>query len=143
MENKLIDTVLENMTGEIPEEMYEVRIDEMVRDFEYRLQMQGMDLETYLKYTGMELDSFRKTFAAQAEKQVKIRLALEKIVEVENITVEDEAVEEEYKKLADQYKMEVEKVKGFIPDEEFRKDMAVNKAVDLIKDCLLYTSRCV
>ena len=82
----------------------------------------------------MELDSFRKTFAAQAEKQVKIRLALEKIVEVENITVEDEAVEEEYKKLADQYKMEVEKVKGFIPDEEFRKDMAVNKAVDLIKD---------
>lgn len=134
VENKLIDTVLENMTGEIPEEMYEVRIDEMVRDFEYRLQMQGMDLETYLKYTGMELDSFRKTFAAQAEKQVKIRLALEKIVEVENITVEDEAVEEEYKKLADQYKMEVEKVKGFIPDEEFRKDMAVNKAVDLIKD---------
>ncbi len=134
VENKLIDTVIENMTGEIPEEMYEVRIDEMVRDFEYRLQMQGMDLETYLKYTGMELDSFRKTFAAQAEKQVKIRLALEKIVEVENITVEDEAVEEEYKKLADQYKMEVEKVKGFIPDEEFRKDMAVNKAVDLIKD---------
>lgn len=134
VENKLIDTVIENMTGEIPEEMYEVRIDEMVRDFEYRLQMQGMDLETYLKYTGMEMDSFRKTFAAQAEKQVKIRLALEKIVEVENITVEDEAVEEEYKKLADQYKMEVEKVKGFIPDEEFRKDMAVNKAVDLIKD---------
>ena len=134
VENKLIDTVIENMTGEIPEEMYEVRIDDMVRDFEYRLQMQGMNLETYLKYTGMELDSFRKTFAAQAEKQVKIRLALEKIVDLENITVDDEAVEAEYAKLAENYKMEVEKVKGFIPDEEFRKDMAVNKAVDLIKD---------
>jgi trigger factor len=134
VENKLIDAVIEHMEGEIPEEMYEVRIDDMIRDFEYRLQMQGMNLETYLRYTGMELDSFRKTFAAQAEKQVKIRLALEKIVEVENITVDDETVEEEYKKMADTYKMEVDKVKGFVPAEDLKKDLAVNKAIDLIKD---------
>ena len=141
VENKLIDTVIENMSGEIPEEMYEVRIDEMVRDFDYRLQMQGLNLDTYLKYTGMELDGFRKTFAAQAEKQVKIRLALEKIVEVENITVDEETVEAEYKKMADQYKMEVEKVKGFVPEEELKKDLAVNKAVDMIKESAKITNK--
>ena len=141
VENKLIDKVIENMSGEIPEEMYEVRIDEMVRDFDYRLQMQGMNLETYLKYTGMELDAFRKTFAAQAEKQVKVRLALEKIVEVENITVDEAAVEAEYQKMADQYKMEADKVKGFVPEEDLKKDLAVNKAIDMIKETAKVTAK--
>ncbi|WMJ23939.1 trigger factor [Paludicola sp. MB14-C6] len=134
VENKIIDKVIENMTAEIPNEMIEARIDDMIRDFEYRLQSQGMNLDTYLQYTGMEKDSFRITFKEQAEKQVKIRLALEKIVELENITVDAEAIEAEYAKVAENYKMEVEQVKGFIPEADFAKDLAVNKAIDLIKE---------
>ncbi len=134
LENQLIDAVIENMKAEIPEVMYENRVDENVRDFEYRLQSQGMNLELYLQYTGMELDSFRKTFREQAEKQVKIRLALEKIVELEKIEPTAEDIEAEYNKMAENYKMDVEKIKGFVPAEELAKDLAVNKAIDLIKD---------
>ena len=141
VENKLIDTVIANMEAEIPEEMNEARIDDMVRDFQYRLQSQNLDLDTYLKYTGMELPSFRQTFAEQAVKQVKIRLALEKIVELENIVPTEEELNEEYKKIADGYKMEVEKIKELIPAEDFVKDMAVNKAIDLIKSSAKITEK--
>ena len=122
------------MEGEIPTEMYEVRIDEMVRDFEYRLQSQGMSLDLYLQYTGMNRTSFRKTFEAQAQRQVKIRLALEKIVEMENIVPTEEEVNKEYERLAEGYKMDVERLKGLIPAADVTKYVAVNKAVDLIRD---------
>lgn len=141
VENKLIDKVIENMEGEIPEEMYEARIDDMLRDFDYRLQSQGMNLQMYMQYTGMNVESFRKSFREQAEKQVKVRLALEKIVEVEDIKVDDEAVEAEYAKLAEAYKMEVEQIKSFVPAEEFVRDLAVNKAIELIKDTAKVTDK--
>lgn len=141
VENKLIDKVIENMEGEIPEEMYEARIDDMLRDFDYRLQSQGMNLQMYMQYTGMNVESFRKSFREQAEKQVKVRLALEKIVEVEDIKVDDEAVEAEYAKLAEAYKMEVEQIKSFVPAEEFVRDLAVNKAIELIKDTAKITDK--
>ncbi len=134
VENKLIDKVIENMEAEIPNEMYEAAIDDMVRDFDYRLQSQGMNLDTYLKYTGMELASFRQTFEEQAKKRVQIRLALEKIVSLENIEATEEDVEAEYKKLADMYQMEVDQVKQFVSASELSKDIAVNKAVDLVKE---------
>lgn len=134
VENKLIDKVIENMEAEIPNEMYESAIDDMIRDFDYRLQSQGMNLDTYMKYTGMELTSFRQTFEEQAKKRVQIRLALEKIVELENIEVSGEDVEAEYKKLADMYQMEADQVKQFVSAEEISKDIAVNKAVDLVKE---------
>lgn len=134
VENQLIDAVIANMKAEIPEVMFENRVDESVREFEYRLQSQGMNLELYLQYTGMEMDAFRKTFREQAEKQVKIRLALEKIVELENIVPSAEEIAAEYDKMAENYKMEVEKIKGYIPEKDLVKDLAVNKAIDLIKD---------
>lgn len=133
-ENKLIDAVIANMEGEIPEEMYENRIDEMVRDFDYRLRSQGMDINVYLQYTGMDMDAFRLTFKEQAEKQVKIRLALEKVVELENIETTDEDLEKEYQRIADSYNMDLDKVKTMIPAADLLADVKVNKAVDLIKD---------
>ena len=133
-ENKLIDTVIENLEGEIPEEMYEVQIDEMIRDFEYRLNQQGLELNMYLQYTGMNRDSFRKTFEAQAQRRVKVRLALEKIVELEKIEATEEEIEKEYARLAEAYKMDVEKIKGIIPSADVAKDIASNKAIDLIRD---------
>lgn len=134
LENQLIDTVIENLKAEIPEVMYENSINNMVADFEYRLQMQGMDLNTYLQYTGMEMESFRKTFREQAERQVKIRLALEKIAENEKLEASEEEVNEEYAKLSDQYGIEAEKVKTFIPEKDLIKDIVVNKAIDFVKD---------
>ncbi len=133
-ENKLIDEVIANMEGEVPEEMYESRIDEMVRDFDYRLRNQGMDIGVYLQYTGMDMAAFRLTFKEQAERQVKIRLALEKVVELENIQTTDEDLEKEYQRIADSYNMELDKVKTMIPAEDLLADVAVNKAVDLIKE---------
>ena len=133
-ENKLIDTVIENLEGEIPEEMYEVQIDEMIRDFEYRLNQQGLELNMYLQYTGMNRDSFRKTFEAQAQRRVKVRLALEKIVELEKIEATEEEIEKEYARLAEAYKMDVEKIKDIIPSADVAKDIASNKAIDLIRD---------
>ncbi len=134
LENQLIDTVIENLKAEIPEVMYENSINNMVADFEYRLQMQGMDLNTYLQYTGMEMESFRKTFREQAERQVKIRLALEKIAENEKLEASEEEVNEEYEKLSKQYGIEAEKVKTFIPEKDLIKDIVVNKAIDFVKD---------
>ena len=82
----------------------------------------------------MEMDSFRKTFAEQSERQVKVRLALEKIVELEKIEVEQEAADAEMQKLAEQYQIDLDKVKMIIPEEEIKKDLAVNKAIDMIRD---------
>ena len=133
-ENKLIDEVIANMEGEIPEEMYENRINEMIRDFDYRLRSQGMDVNVYLQYTGMDMDAFRLTFKEQAEKQVKIRLALEKVVELEKIETTDEDLDKEYQRIADSYNMDLDKVKNMLPAADLLADVAVNKAVDLIKD---------
>lgn len=141
LENKLIDKVIENMEAEIPNEMYEARIDEMIRDFEYRLQSQGMNLESYLQYTGMDRLSFRQTFEEQAQRQVKIRLALEKIVELEAIEASEEEIEAEYDKVAENYKMDKEKVKSLIPVKGFVMDIQVNKAIDLVRDSAKITEK--
>lgn len=134
VENQLIDKLCELVKGEIPEAMYELKIDDSIREFSYRLQSQGLDLETYMKYTGMDKDSFRNGFRPQAERQVKVRLALEKIAELENIQVSAEEIEAEYAKMAEQYKMEVEKVKNVIAEKALSLDIAVEKAIDLVRN---------
>ena len=134
VENTLVDAVVASMEAIIPEEMTENRIDELVRDFEGRMAQQGLQLATYLQYTGMEMESFRKTFREQAEQQVKIRLALEKVAEMENLTASDEEVEAELAKIAEAYKMKLEQVKSFIPAVEIRKDLVINKAIDFVKE---------
>ena len=117
--------------------MFETRIDEMVRDFEYRLQQQGLRLEDYIKYMGGDTAKFREGFKEQAEKQVKIRLALEAVAAAEGIAASEEDFENEVKRIADAYKMEVEKIKELLGDrelEQMKKDMAVQKAVTLVAD---------
>ncbi len=134
LENALMDKVIEGIEGEIPEVMYERKVDQLVEDTARRLQSQGLNLETYLKYTGMEMADFRRTFEEQAQKQVKIRLALEKIVEVEGISATDEEIDAEFAKIAEMYKLEVEKVREVFPTEEVIKEVSLNKAIDLIRD---------
>jgi trigger factor len=133
VENQLIDGMLEGFEAEIPDEMVEHRVDENVRDFAYRLQMQGMDLETYLKYSGADLDTFRDTFKEQSLRQVKVRLALEKIAELENIKAEQADTDAEYARYAEQYQMDVEQIKKAVPEKEINKDIVVQKAIDFVR----------
>lgn len=135
VENELIDQLIDNLKAEIPEAMFERRVDDSLRDFDYRLRSQGMDLETYMKYLGQsDVAEFRKNFRPQAERSVKVRLALEKIVELENIVPSADDIKEEYEKLAKQYNMEADKLKGMVLEEELVKDIAVSKAIALVKD---------
>ena len=122
------------MTAEIPEVMFESKVDEMVRDFEMRLSQQGLNLETYLAYTGMEKDSFRKTFEDQAKMQVKLRLALEKIAELEGIVISDEKVDEEINRIAEMYKITADQVKTYVHPENVRDDLKVSEASKLVKE---------
>ena len=113
----------------------------MVNDFSYRLQSQGMSLDLYLHYTGSDMKSFRETFQESAERQVKIRLALEKIAEVENLTATPEEIDAEYEKIAKNYGIDVSRVKGVLPEKEVIKDVTVNKAIDLVKDSAEVTEK--
>lgn len=133
VENTLVDAVVDGMTAEIPDAMIESRCNQSLQDFSYRLQMQGMNLETYLKYTNSSVEDFKTSFRPQAEKQVKMRLALEKIVKLENIEVTDDEVTAEITKMAESYGVSEEQVKAAVPVKEIKKDMAVSKALDLVK----------
>lgn len=134
LDNKLIDEVVSKLKAEIPEAMFENRINDDVRDFSYRLQSQGLNIDTYMKYTGQNKESIRNQFRPQAERQVKLRLALEKIAELEKIVPSEEDIEAEYAKLAESYKMDADKVKSFVRKEDLAKDIAVEKAFDLVRD---------
>ena len=133
VELQLVDQLIDSLKAEIPDVMFETRIDENVRDFDYRLQMQGMTLKDYLKYTGAEEKDFRESFRAQAERQVKLRLALEKIAKLENLYPSDEETEAEYKRLAGVYNVSEARVKSVIPAYEVKGDLAVGKAMELVK----------
>ena len=133
VENALVDQVIEGMEAEIPQAMYETRMDEMVNDFAFRVEQQGLRLEDYLKYMGQTMDQFRASFMPQAEKQVKIRLALEAVAAAENIEASEEDVSAEIKRIADQYKMEEDKVRELVNVDDLKKDLAINKAIDFIK----------
>ncbi len=133
-EETIVKALCENLTGEeIPEAMYESETENLLRDYDNRLRMQGLDLNTYFKYTGMTLESMREQFRPQAESFVKTRLALEKIAELENITATEEEIEAEYTRLAEAYQMEADQIKGMIPAESVSEDLRVKAAMELVK----------
>ncbi|MBS5149780.1 MAG: trigger factor [Butyricicoccus pullicaecorum] len=133
-EEALLTAVIDNMQAEIPEAMVEVQLDNVMQDFGYRLQMQGMQLDQYAKMNGMDMAQFRGMFRPQADRQVKVRLALQKIVELENLDVTEDEIEAKYKELAEQYGMEAEQVKKALPADSITSDMKLDKAVSFIKD---------
>lgn len=131
LDNALVDAVISKMTAEVPQVMYQRRIDDIVREWSARNRIR---VEDYLKYTGATMDQFRANFTEVAKRQVDLRLALEKIAELENITVSDEDLEKEYADMAEQYKMDVEKVKAAVPAEAVKNDLRIEKALDLVRD---------
>ena len=134
VEDKLVEVLIEKLEAEIPEAMYEAETENFVRDYDTRLRSQGLDLKTYFKYTGMNLDSLREQMRPQAERQVKARLALEKIAALENLEATEDDVNEEYQNIATAYGVELDQVKASIDAEAIAADMKVKKAMDLVKE---------
>lgn len=133
VENQLVEAIIEKVQAEIPDEMVENEVDEIINSFAYRLQSQGLKLETYLKYTGQTTDDLRVQYKPQAERQVKVRLGLEKIAELEGLKPTEEETEAEYQKLADAYGMPLESVKNLVTVEGINGDIQNQKAIDLVK----------
>ncbi len=141
MEEKLIDSLIENLEADIPEAMFVNETENQLRDYDNRLRMQGLDLSTYLKYTGMNLDAMREQLRPRAERQVKTRLALEKIAALENLEATDEDVENEFKKIAEMYHVELDQVKAQITPDMIQADIKVGKAVELVKANAVVTDK--
>ena len=133
-EDAILDALIEKLEADIPEAMFVAETENFVRDYDNRLRMQGLDLKTYFQYTGMNLDSLREQLRPQAEKQVKLRLALEKIAELEKIEVTDADIDEEIQRIADSYQMEADKVREMVPVDSIAQDMKVKKAMDFVKE---------
>ena len=134
VENALAEALMAKIEADIPEVMFEMETENFVRDYDNRLRMQGLSLDMYFKYTGQTLDNLREQMRPQAESQVKTRLALEKIVELEGIAATEEDINAEYERLASAYGMELDKVKEFVRPEDIAKDMAVQKAMEFVKN---------
>ncbi len=133
-DNQLTDKLVELAKEEIPEAMYSNEVRDMMNEFDMRLRSQGMDIKTYCQYTGMEIGSLEAMYKPQAEKRVKLRLVLEAIARQEEIAITDEDVENEYTKMAESYKSEVEEIKKYIPAEGLAEDIKVERAMQLVRD---------
>jgi trigger factor len=133
-ENALLGALIAKVDSPIPNCMYEQRIDAIMRSFEQQLQQQGMDLNLYFQYTGTDMDSMRETYRERAESEVKLRLALEKIAEIENLEVTEEEINNSLSELAAANNIDVETVKKFVPMNDYVTDLKVQKAVDLVKE---------
>ena len=134
VDDQISNKLMELLEGEIPEAMYENQTNDMIRDFEMRLRSQGMDMKTYMQYMGMDVNALKGVYREDAEKRVKLRLALETIAKKENIEVTEADLEEEYAKMAEAYKMDAEKVKAAVPADSLTEDIKVQKALDLVKN---------
>lgn len=133
VDEQLTAALIEKLEADIPPVMFDAEVENLVRDYDTRLRMQGLDLSTYFKYTGLTLDSLREQMRPQAERQVKMRLALEEISKLENIEVTGEEIDAEFNRLAEAYKIDVENVKKQIASEDLAADLKVQKAIDLVK----------
>ena len=135
LENNVVDKVVDNATIEVPEVMVEKQIDGMMRDFDMRLRYQGLDLEKYMQMMGMDAAAFRSQHKSRAEKEVRAQLVLEKICKEENIEAPQEEVDEEIKRLAENYKQSVEDFKKHLREDDIqyiKESLATKKTVDFL-----------
>lgn len=141
VEQQLVQAIIGKVEAEVPQVMIDREVDEIINSFDMQLRDQGMNLETYLKYTQGTVESLRDQYRERAEQQVKVRLGLGKIAELEGLEVTEEEIEAEYKKIADAYNMPVENVKGLVRAKDITKDVANQKAMDLVKENAVYTEK--
>lgn len=131
-EERLLDSLIETLEADIPQPMIEAQIDRIAEDFSYKIQSQGMSFDKYLEMNGVDMVSFRKLFAEQAERQVKITLALEAVAASENIVISDDEVEAEYTAMATSHGMPIERIKTAISSSSIKQDKLMKKAVEVI-----------
>ncbi len=134
MENALAEALIEKLVAEIPEPMFAAETENYVRDYDSRLRQSGLDLKTYFKYTGLTLEGLREQLRPQAEKQVKVRLALEKIASLEALSTTDDEVEAEYVRISEAYNVPADEVKKMIAAEDIKADLVVAAAMKLVKE---------
>ncbi len=134
VENALAEALMEKLVAEIPEPMFAAETENFVRDYDTRLRQSGLDLNTYFKYTGLTLDGLREQMRPQAERQVKVRLALEKIASLEALTVSAEETEAEYGRISEAYNVPVDQVKSMIAAEDLNADLLVAAALKLVRE---------
>ena len=134
-----LEAVADSVEAVIPDCMIEKKIDRDIDDFAYRLQMQGLDIKTYFKYTGTDEKSIRDSYREQAVKQVKLDLAVEEIIKKEKLEVTPEDLEDEYKKYADAYNMDIEQIKKAVPADNIKPEILNRKAVDFIVENAVFT----
>ena len=134
LENAIAEALMEKLVAEIPEPMFEAEVENFVRDYDTRLRQNGLDLATYFKYTGLTLEALREQMRPQAEKQVKVRLALEKIASLEALTVSEDETNEEYQRISDAYGVPVDQVKAMIAAEDLNADILVGKALKFVRE---------
>lgn len=133
-EEKLIEALIEKLEGEIPEAMFVNETENFVRDFDNRLRSQGMDMNMYFKYTGLTIEALREQMRPQAERQVKARLALETIAAAEGVVASEQEINDEYQRIADAYRLELDQVKSMLDDASIIADIQVKKAMDIVKE---------
>ena len=131
-ESAVLEKVVDLVEGEIPEVMYDNKLEDDVKDYENRLAQQGIPLDTYLQYMGMDRDKLKESMRDNAVKQVKLQLAVEKIAELEKIEATDEEAEAQLKEMADMYQLDVEQVKKWVNIEDVKKDVVGKKTVDFL-----------
>ncbi|MEE1262393.1 trigger factor, partial [Ruminococcus sp.] len=134
IDNQISEKLIELAQGDIPEQMYDNQANDMVRDFEMRLRSQGMDPKMYMQYMGMDMAALKNMYMDEAEKRVKLRLVLEAIAKQENLEVTEADLEDEYSKMAEAYKVEVEQAKASVPADSLSEDIRVQKALELVKN---------
>ena len=134
VDDQIADKLIDLLEGEIPEAMFDNQVNDMVRDFEMRLRSQGMDMQTYMQYMGMDVNALKDMYRKDAEKRVKLRLALQTIADKENVEVTEADLDDEYSNMAEAYKMDVEKVKAAVPADSLTEDVRVQKALDIVKN---------
>jgi len=133
-DSAIADALAEKLVAEIPEPMFVQETENYVRDYDSRLRMNGLDMNTYFKYTGMTLDKLRAELRPQAEKQVKVRLSLEKIAALENLTVTADDINAEYKRIAEAYNVKEEEVRRMVAEDDIKADLLVADAMKFVKE---------
>ena len=137
LEDQAVEKAIENAEMDIPQPMIDLQVKQMADDFAMRIQQQGLSLEQYFQFTGMTAEKMMEELQPQAEKRIKTRLVLEAVAKAEDIQVTEERLDEELAKMAEQYQMEVEKLKELIGDQEkeqMKEDIAVQDAVTFLAD---------
>ena len=134
-ENRVVEKVVENASMDIPEQMIDEEVRAMVNDYAHRLESQGISFKQYVEITGMTADKIGEQMKPQAIKRIQTRLALEAVVKAEDIKASEEAVEEQFDKMAEAYKMEKDQIKGMFGEEQLdmmKEDLAVQAAIDFL-----------